>query len=393
MIGAITFTLLILGFLTMIPAVFLTLQIGAALLPIRRSASVASASCPRFAILMPAHNEEAIIARVIASITSQLPPTGQLLVIADNCSDDTARVASEAGAAVVIRQDMSQVGKGYALAFGARSLQSNPPQIVVIIDADCEVMPGALEILVQHCITTGHPVQAHYAMQAPEAPSPADKMSRLAWTVKTFVRPLGSLHLGWPCQLMGSGMALPFDIVRQFDLATGHLAEDQKLGAELALADKSPLFCPNARILSRLPKGETGKREQRTRWEHGHLAIIGEFFLPLVGHALSKRSLQRLAFALDLCVPPLALFAMVLILTFGASLIWFVLTDITSPLLVSAGALALFTSAIAGAWWRFGKEIISLHELAAGPAYCLRRIPSYIRFLVNRQVAWVRTER
>lgn len=393
LIGTITFALLVFGLLTAVPVVFLAIQAGAALLPARRSGSLRSAPCPRFIVVMPAHDEEAIIGRSIASILPQIPPAGRLLVVADNCSDGTAQIASDAGADVAIRQDVTHLGKGHALAHGVRSLTVDPPQVVIIIDADCEAMPGALELLARRCVATGRPVQARYAMLPPPSPGPADKISRLAWTIRTYVRPLGSARLGWPCQLMGSGMALPFDLAARLDLATSHLAEDQKFGAELALAGKSPLFCPEAEIVSQLPQGETGRRQQRTRWEHGHLALIGEFFGPLLRRAISQRNLHLFAFALDLCVPPLTMLAMALLLMETLGLAWFAATGAAAPLLVSSGVLACFMAALGVAWWRFGRDIISWRDLAAGPAYCLLRMSSFVRFFLHRQVHWVRTQR
>lgn len=391
--GTLTFALLAACLLTAIPVVFLATQIAAACFSARRPTQRELAPCPRFAVIMPAHDEETIIARSIAAILAQLPPAGRLLVVADNCSDDTAGVALRAGAEVTVRRDTTRIGKGYALAHGVRALASDPPQVVIIVDADCEVMPGALALLAGRCGATGRPVQARYAMLAPPAPSAADKVSRLAWTIKTFVRPLGSAEIGWPCQLMGSGMALPFDALGRVDLATGHLAEDQKLGADFALAGRSPLFCPEAEIVSRLPQGEIGKRQQRTRWEHGHLAIIGEFFLPLIGRAVATLSPRLLAFALDLCIPPLTLLAAFLMVMMGVGLAWFALTGLAIPLAVSTAVLACFACALGAAWWRFAQEIITWRELAAGPAYCLLKIPSYVRFFIHRRIDWVRTER
>ena len=393
MTGTVTFALLAVGFLTAVPVAFLALQIAAAFRPARRPVAAAVAPAPRFTVLMPAHDEEAVIARSIAPILAQLPPAGRLIVVADNCSDDTAGVALGAGAEVTIRRDMTRIGKGYALAHGIRCLAADPPQVVIVVDADCEVTPGTLARLAGRCSTTGRPVQARYAMLPPPVPSAADKVSRLAWTIKTFVRPLGAARLGWPCQLMGSGMALPFDALDRVDLATGHLAEDQKLGADFALAGRLPLFCPEAEIVSRLPQGETGKRQQRTRWEHGHLAIIGEFFLPLMGRALAKRDPKLLAFSLDLCIPPLTLLAMSLVSQTGVSFAWFALTGAALPLGVSAAVLACFAGAIGAAWWRFGQQIITWRELAAAPAYCLLKMPSYVRFFIHRRIDWVRTER
>jgi cellulose synthase/poly-beta-1,6-N-acetylglucosamine synthase-like glycosyltransferase len=392
-VDAIDLALLALGVLTAIPVAFLALQIGAALLPARRFASESFAARPRFTVVMPAHDEATIISRTIASLMSRMPSTGRLLVVADNCTDDTAQIAASAGVGVTIRRDPARAGKGYALDHGIRSLTSDPPQVVIIIDADCEVAPGTLELLAKRCAATGRPTQARYVMLAPPSPSPADKVSRLAWTVKTFVRPLGSTRLGWPCQLMGTGMALPYDLARRLDLATGHLTEDQKISAELVLGHRSPQFCPDALVVSQFPEAEAGKRQQRTRWEHGHLAIIGEFLLPMIREAIARRSLRLLAFTLDLCIPPLALLAISLMLMEGASLAWFGATRSAGPLAVSSIALAGFVATIGAAWWRFGREIMSWRELAAGPGYCLSKIPSFIRFFVHRQVGWVRTER
>jgi len=72
---------------------------------------------------------------------------------------------------------------------------------------------------------------------------------------------------------------------------------------------------------------------------------------------------------------------------------WFVATGLVSPLIVSSAALASLVVSIGAAWWRFGQDTISLRELSAVPAYCLLKIPSFVRFFVNRQIDWIRTER
>ena len=259
MIEAVNLALLLLAVAIAVPVLFLAVQLGAALLPARASAQVSSAPCPLIAVVMPAHNEEAIIARTVGSIVAQLPPNGRLLVVADNCTDSTAQIASRAGAEVTLRRDANRIGKGYALDHGVRILSADPPQVVIFVDADCEVGQGSLAILAKHCASTGRPAQARYSMLTPPSASSADKVSQLAWVIKTLVRPLGSARLGLPCQLMGSGMALPFEIACQLNLATGHLAEDQKFGAELALIGKPPHFCPQARVRQPAPTGRIRK--------------------------------------------------------------------------------------------------------------------------------------
>jgi cellulose synthase/poly-beta-1,6-N-acetylglucosamine synthase-like glycosyltransferase len=393
MTEAVNIALLLLAVAVAVPVMFLVLQLGAALLPAKALGEVSSALCPSIAVIMPAHNEEAIIDRTVDAILSQLPQNGRLLVVADNCTDSTARVASWAGAEVAVRTDVSLIGKGFALDHGLRVISADPPQVVVFVDADCVVTQGSLEILIKRCASTGRPVQARYSMLAPPSASPADKISQLAWVIKTLARPLGSARLGLPCQLMGSGMALPFETARQLDLATGHLAEDQKFAAELAMMGKAPCFCPQAHILSQFPEGESGKRQQRTRWQHGHLAIIGEFFRPMTARAISTGSLQLLAFTLDLCIPPLSLLILVLLATEATTMVWFAAVGFVAPLIVSSASLGFLAVAIGAAWWRLAREVVSLRELTALPAYCLQRFASFLRYFVNRQIEWIRTER
>jgi cellulose synthase/poly-beta-1,6-N-acetylglucosamine synthase-like glycosyltransferase len=376
-----------------VPTLFLAVQIAAALLP--RSAPYKSVSTlsPRVAVLVPAHNEEAVIAKAVGSILPQLPPNGRLLVVADNCTDGTALAASLAGAKAVLRNDLTRVGKGYALNYGVSLLRADPPQVVVFIDADCVLSEGSLTLLTERCAATGRPVQARYSMLAQPTTRAIDKLSHFAWVVKTWVRPMGSARLGVPCQLMGSGMAFPFEALGQVDLATSHLAEDQKLGADLALLDRAPCYCPQAHVISGFPRVESGTRQQRTRWMHGHLAIIREYFKPLTTRALLKASPRFFAFALDLCIPPLSLFLSAYLAIVATTLAWFAASGYAAPLIVSSVTMTCLVVALCAAWRMEGQDIVTLRDFAALPGYVVIRFAALARFFVDRQIEWVRTPR
>jgi cellulose synthase/poly-beta-1,6-N-acetylglucosamine synthase-like glycosyltransferase len=87
-------------------------------------------------VLVPAHNESSGLLPTLANIQNQLLPNDRLLVVADNCSDDTAAVAKAGGAEVVERNDPTKRGKGYALDWGVQHLSSAPPEIIIVVDAD-----------------------------------------------------------------------------------------------------------------------------------------------------------------------------------------------------------------------------------------------------------------
>ena len=126
-----------------------------------------------------------------------------------------------------------------------------------------------------------------------------------AGRVKNWVRPLGLMALKLPCQLMGTGMAFPWDVVRSADLASGRIVEDLKLGLDLALSGSPPLFCPSAVVTSEFSVSVKGADAQRERWEYGHINLILTLAPRLLYLAILRGNLGLLALTLDMAVPPL----------------------------------------------------------------------------------------
>ena len=350
---------------------------------------------PRLAVVIPAHNEETLIASTLHSIISQLKESDRLLVVADNCTDDTPAIARAAGAEVIERSDPSRRGKGYALDAGIRRLEADPPDVVIIIDADCQVDAGSIDCLARMCAAADRPVQALYLMRNGGDSTPRMRVAEFAWMVRNCVRPLGLSRLGLPCHLMGSGMGFPWLCIRTAQLATGHLAEDLKLGIDYARAGKPPLFCPEAVVSSTFPASVAGSRTQRTRWEHGHLGIILTEAPTLLRDSVRLMNRDLLAVALDLCVPPLALLLLQIAMIWIAALILFVFTKLDSPLLVASlnGGGIGWVRAVLFSWFRYGRHIITLTSLAHALIYAMMKVPMYARFVFSRQREWIRSKR
>lgn len=392
---AIGFVLLLITAVAGVPAVVLFLELMVAAF-IREPADRPTTSGPRrerLVVLMPAHNEAAGITPAIAAVRAQLSAHDRLLVVADNCTDATAAVARAAGAEVTERTNVTLRGKGYALDHGVRQLERDPPDLVVIVDADCIVAPQALERLAQRCLASARPVQALYLMHAPPGAGLGSRIAEFAWLVKNKLRPLGGAALGWPCQLMGTGMAFPWALLRDAPLATGHLVEDMQLGLDLAAAGRAPLFCPQALVSSVFPTDADGARGQRTRWEHGHLAVIAKVGPRMLVRALMRRDPRLVGMTLDLMVPPLAALVLTLAALTALGGAWAGLAADARPLAVAAVALGLVGAAVVLAWWRDGKRIVALKELLSLPLYVAAKIPMYVQLFTKRQIEWVRTKR
>jgi cellulose synthase/poly-beta-1,6-N-acetylglucosamine synthase-like glycosyltransferase len=359
----------------------------------RRYSTPLEGERPRLAVLMPAHNEASIITATLCSIAAELIESDRLLVIADNCVDATAALARSAGAEVIERSDLQKRGKGYALDYGVQHLQRDSPEVVIIMDADCRVAPGSIDKLARLCMKTSRPVQALYLMHAKQDAGLKMRIAEFAWIVKNQARPEGLHRLGLPCQLMGTGMAFPWQRISKANLASGEIVEDLKLGLDLASAGAPPLFCADALVTSDFPNSGDGVQGQRTRWEHGHLRLLMTEVPRLLVGSLFQRNISLLALSLDLSVPPLALLTLLVAAVWCASAIFYLFTKSTFPLGIATADVVFLVLAVFMSWHRYGRQTITLGKLALAVVYALWKIPLYARFLVARQISWVRSKR
>ncbi|MFO7032388.1 glycosyl transferase [Limnospira fusiformis CCALA 023] len=348
---------------------------------------------PTISVLIPAHNEGLVIGQTLANILPQLKPDDEIIVIADNCTDETVAIATENGAQVLERQDPDNRGKGYALDYGLHHLAQNPPEVVVMIDADCLVEPGAIATIAQQALLTAKPVQALYLMETPPNPSVKNSISALAFLVKNWVRPQGLAKLGGPCLLTGTGMAFPWSIIQSISLASSNIVEDMQLGVDLAIAGYSPQFTAKAKVIGYLPQDETATTSQRTRWEHGHLQTLKTQGPRLLKASLSPRRFELLQMALDLCVPPLSLLVILWVGAAAISLLASSLGVSAIPTIIIALEGVLLIAAIGMAWANFGRSLIPLKTLLGIPLYILWKIPLYLTYFIKPQKEWVRTQR
>ncbi|MDH4390577.1 MAG: glycosyltransferase family 2 protein [Aquabacterium sp.] len=349
---------------------------------------------PPVAVLVPAHNESVHLLPTLACLQQQLAPGDRLVVIADNCNDDTASVARTAGALVLERHDTALRGKGYALAHGVDALRGTPPAVVMVVDADCTLSANGVDAAVRACATSGRPVQLLNLMACQPGASVKHRLLEFAMRVKNHARTLGAARLGGACHLMGTGMALPWGLASTAELATGHIAEDMRLGTDLALAGHTTLFVPQGRVHSQFPLQASDAHVQKSRWEHGHLATLREQLPRLLGAGLRSRSKSLLVLALDLCIPPLALYVLVVLAALGAclltALVWPVLWPATAVLGLGAGAVA---SAVLLCWHRFARDLLSAKDLLSALGYVLWKAPIYLAYVFNKRSGWVRAKR
>ena len=344
-------------------------------------------------ILIPAHNEQDVIQTTLDSISPQLKSADRIVVIADNCQDSTADIVRKSGHIVHERFDSQHRGKGFALAYGLATLNDTPPDMVIILDADCTIEAGCIDTLIKATRDSNKPVQGCYLMYACSDSTIKSKISQFAIFVKNHIRMYGNNHINGVVPLLGSGMSFPWDVVKNMNFSTGEIAEDMYLGLNLIIENKGCIYEPNAKINSPLPEDSTTQKGQRERWEHGHLDLIRRFFPLLLIEGVKQRRIGLWFVLADLSVPPLALLVLLqmflLVVTslsafIGGGGLAFLVT------LISLGGLS---SVIGLVWWTSARTIMSVKDFLSIPAYIMSKISIYIGFIFNKQTSWIKTKR
>ncbi|MEM7577156.1 MAG: glycosyltransferase family 2 protein [Planctomycetota bacterium] len=385
--------MILLAAVVAVPMLTFIVECLAALMPVRNNAVASMPDArPRVAVLVPAHNEQEVLAETLRSIIDQRVEGDRLIVVADNCNDDTAKIARGVeGVEVIERNDAERRGKGYALGAGMDALRSDPPAVVVIIDADCQLQPHALQRLAATAAAADAPTQCVYLLESPKDAGVLDQLSAFAFLVKNLVRQRGMMNLGQPALLQGTGMAFPWMVIDTAQLNTGHIVEDLVIGLNMLEAGHAPRFCIEARVTS--PQAaKKAALTQRTRWEHGYLSTMLRRCPKLIAKGLLGRP-HLLAVGLDLAVPPLSL--LVLLYVFATTLVAIkaFAGDIYGPLIAMLVLGAAFAAVTLMVCLVFARGVIGIGTLLLAPIYAAWKLPIYARFLIKPETAWVRTDR
>jgi hypothetical protein len=348
----------------------------------RRSRTTASA-----VIAIPAHDEEPVIAATLERLREAAGDNTRVLVVADNCTDSTAERARMPGVEVVERNEPNLRGKGHALAFAVDRLAAAPPDILVVLDADCTIDSPGLRALVESAAASGRPSQAINLLRPDRGASPLVQLSTFAFMLKNLVRQRGLQRLAGRVHLTGTGMAMPFGLFRASARVRSSIVEDLALGLELAEHGHPP----NNGLKPCGGAGGTtdqGTWCNRRRWEGGFLATAARY---------GPKTILRgsILAGLDLLIPPLALFAALNLVALAVAVVLTLAFDAAWwPIGVQALLLAGAAVAVLAAWLREGRRFVSLGVLARIPLYVLWKLPMYLGFA--RRGApdeWLRTGR
>ena len=346
----------------------------------------------RFAVVVPAHDEEAGIARTVASLLATDYPAElrRVVVVADNCRDRTADRAREAGATVLVRNDESLRGKGYALNHAFAALEAEGwAQAVVVVDADTVVSQNLLRAFAARLDAGASAVQAHYGVRDPDT-SWRTRLMGLAFFIFHGVRSLGRERLGVSCGLRGNGMCFTPQVLREVPHQAFSVVEDLEYGVRLGEAGHRVQYAPEAEVWGEMPSTSSSSRVQRRRWEGGRRIILRAHAARLLRRGLFERDPVLLDLFMDLAVPPLTQLAGLAVLgTVASAVLALALGEkpvALWPFLLADLLLAFYV--LRGSYLSGPK---GLRDLAMAPAYVLWKVGLLVT--PRRPDSWVRTPR
>lgn len=377
--------------LTAVNLVFVV-EVAAGLFWVRPRAAAGPGNASRV-VIVPAHDEAAIIADTLRALVLAVGDPAEILVVADNCRDSTAAVAKSCGVKVTERFDEMRRGKGFALDHARSFLASDPPLCVIVVDADCTIDCASINALSAAC-ASGRPGQAVYLLQPEPKGSPFLQISTFAFCLKNLVRQRGLQRLARRVHLTGTGMAFPWPVFALARLATASIVEDLQLGLDLAEQGHPAQLVPNSTVWS-AAASEAETLEQRRRWEGGFLTTAMRTAPRALAQALARGDLRGGWAALDLFVPPVALLVIVNLVFLVAGGAFAILSGAgRAPLFALATSSVAVGAVVILVWAKEGRSFVSMKTLLSAPVYVIRKLGLYATLARNGAPAeWRRTER
>lgn len=232
----------------------------------------ASTRSHRFRILIPAHDEAAVIDNLLSDLAVPMQEKScEVVVLADHCTDETASVARARGVTVAERTE-GDGGKGAALKWYLDRWPLDADEALVVLDADNRVPADLLDRFADELAAGHHVLQAYLGVSNPDASSVATASALSYWASNRMVQ-LARRNLGWTADLGGTGMCITAEALDAVGGFGTSFAEDQELGVRLFRAGYPVTWIHDLQVLDEKPREAAVAVKQRSRWASGRREV------------------------------------------------------------------------------------------------------------------------
>lgn len=240
----------------------------------------------RFVALVAARNEQSVVSHLIESLHGQDYPQELLdiVVIADNCTDDTAQVARTAGAFVYERFDETRKTKGFALGWGIEQLlrdRANKYDALCVFDADNLVSPQFFSCMNEELCKGNKVVQGYRDTKNPRDTWVSSSYAIYFWVINRFYN--GARHVANLSAIInGTGFMVSMDLLKDKGWPTRTISEDTEFAIISIAQGYKVAFAPNAVVYDEQPITFIQSIKQRFRWAVGYLQCAKLYFFKLL---------------------------------------------------------------------------------------------------------------
>lgn len=260
----------------------------------------------RFAIIIAAHNEELVIGNLIESLLKQNYPREMfdIFIIADNCSDNTAKIARSLEVNVYERFNKEKIGKGYALEWMFLKIfkKSNKYDTIAIFDADNLVAEDWISEI-NSKMGHGYKVVQGYI----DSKNPTDSWIALSYSIAFWTQnrlyQLARANLNLSNQIGGTGFAIDINTLKNVGWESKCLTEDLEFSVKLLLKGEKVGWAHDAVIYDEKPLTLAESWKQRRRWMQGFSDVASRYFIELLKMGIVKRQWRLLDCALYIIQP------------------------------------------------------------------------------------------
>jgi cellulose synthase/poly-beta-1,6-N-acetylglucosamine synthase-like glycosyltransferase len=358
----------------------------------RRNGYATLPSIRHLAIIVPSHNEELMVAKCVESLVASMAAYRgtddaqiDILVVAHNCTDDTAICARQAGALVLRFDDPAMRGKGEALHKGFQyATDELNADSFLVVDADSEVSENLVQEVCQ-ALSQASVVQCRYEFRRMDTRAES-RLRALAFFCMNGIRPRGRSRLGLSSGILGNGFALRREVLLRVPYRAKSIVEDLEFHLALLIAGIRVAYVPEALVCSEAPQSSTAAATQTARWEGGRLRMLNTVAPRLAARVLCG-DLRLIEPLLDLSGMPIAIEVALLCLLAALPSHWMHLYSA-----VAAGIILLHLAVVIGMSSDPGGDALSLLH---APFYIVKKIfmvPTIVR-MAGGKAAWVRTSR
>lgn len=350
----------------------------------------------RFAIVVPAHNEEMLISGTLENHLRIKYPEHlwAIFIVADNCTDRTAEIAASYPVKVLTRKDTVRIGKGFALGWALEQIELDQFDAVLIVDADTTVAPSILSEL-NRMLNMGEQAVQCYIKVPNRDESWFTQLIYVSRTVNDQLYHHAKYKLGLSSYLMGTGMCFKTELLKVKKWTAFTIGEDWEYFAQLIEQGIKIGFATKAIVLQQESNSLRQATTQRLRWSKGRSYVVKHLGINLLIRGLRTKNWIMADASLALLFPNWSLQINLILITFVISLLLKASTFKTISIGLSLGMIGaqcivlILGIYLSGNFWAVFKAIL------VAPIFLVWKLIIDLLSItgIYQGKKWIRTER